>query len=177
MKELIKRIEDTVLSEPKSPWKKIGHWGIGGMRAIGYSDCSRYILVETTDGRGLFDCKTGEKILRDRSEHKDRELELLCDGFGPLKGQSIRMSGLHGGGLPLCTNDGWSIDVVSSWPKNDVLLVEPESYLYGRKYGKPDNFQKIWSGYEIRGCGFSYSGETLCIGESSDLFIYSRSHC
>jgi len=175
MDDLIRRIEDTVLSEPKSPWRRVGNWGIGGMRAIGYSDCSRYIMVETSDGRGLFDCKTGEKILRDRSKHKDRELELLCDGFGPIEGHSVRMSGLHGGGLPLFASDGWAIEIISSWPKTQVLLIEPGSWLFGAKYGKPDNFQKIWSGYEICGCGFSYSGETLCIGESSDLVIYSKS--
>ena len=174
MNELIRRIERTVLSEPISPWKKVGEWGIGGMESIGYSDCSQYIIVETSDGRGLFDCNTGEKILRDRNEYKTRELELLCNGIGPLEGQVVRMSGLAGGGLPLYTSDGWEIEIISSWPKNEILLFEPGSWLHGEKYGKPDHFQKIWSGYEIRGCGFSYSGNTLCIGESSDLVIYSR---
>jgi hypothetical protein len=174
MEELIKRIENTIFSEPQSPWKKVGEWAIGGMRAIGFSECSQYIIVETSDGRGLFDCKTGEKILRDRSGYKDRELELLCDGFGPIEGKVIRMSGIHGGGLPLYTNDGWAIEIISSWPKTEILLVEAGSWLHGKKYGKPYHFQKIWAGYEIRGCGFSYSGETLCIGESSDLVIYSR---
>lgn len=177
MQELAKRIEKEPISEPKLPWKKIGVWAIGGMRAIGYSDCSRYIVVETSDGRGLFDCKTGNKILRDRNEYKDQELELLCEGFGPLKGNTIRISGLHGGGLPLFTKDGWGIEIISSWPKNEVLLIEPGSWLYGAKYGKPSHFQKIWSGHEIRGCGFSYTGETLCIGESSDLVIYAKSDC
>ena len=174
MQDLSQRIENEHLAEPKSPWNKVGAWAINGMRAIGYSDCSRYIVVETTDGRGLFDCKTGEKVLRDRNEYKERELQLLCEGFGPLTGSLIRMSGLHGGGLPTFTKDGWGVTIISSWPKNEVLLVEPGSSLYGEKYGKPSNFQKIWRGYEIRGCGFSYSGETLCIGESSDLVIYSR---
>lgn len=177
MHELDKRIENTSLSEPNFPWRKIGAWGIGGMRAIGYSNCSRYIVVETSDGRGLFDCKTGEKAFRNRNEYKNQELELLCEGFGVLEGQSIRMAGLHGGGLPLFTNDGWEIKVISSWPKDEILLIEPGSWLYGGRYGKPDNFQKIWSGYEIRGCGFSYTGETLCIGESSDLVIYSKINC
>ncbi len=176
MQELVKRIEITSLSEPKSPWKKVGAWGVGGMRAIGYSDCSRYIVVETSDGRGLFDCITGEKVLHDRSEYENQELRLLCQGFGPLSGTSIRMSGLHGGGLPLFTHDGWSIEMISSWPNNEILLVEPGSWLHGGKYGKPAKFQKIWSGYELRGYGFSYSGETLCIGESSDLVIYSKSY-
>ena len=145
------------------------------MRAVGYSECSRYILIETQDGRGLFDSKTGEKLLRDRSEYKYRELELLCEGFGPLEGEFIRMSGLSGGGLPLSTTDGWRVEAITVWPKNDILLTSPDSWLYGGQYDKPDHFQKVWSGYKIRGYGFSYSGETLCIVESSDLIIYSRS--
>jgi len=174
MQELTKIIEAEPLAEPKSPWKKIGAWGIGGMRAIGYSDCSRFIIVETSEGRGLFDCQTGDKVLRDRNEYKNQEIELLCEGFGPLVGRTIRMSGLCGGGLPLSTKDGWHIEIISSWPKNEILLFEPGSSIFGWKYGKPSHFQKIWSGHEIRGCGFSYSGNTLCIGESSDLVIYSR---
>lgn len=177
MKELLKRIIEEPLTEPHKPWKKVGEWGIGGMLAMGYSDCSRYVLVETSDGRGLFDCKTGEKLFRDRNKYKSRELELLCEGFGPLEGKHVRMSGLYGGGLPLHTEDGWAIEIISSWPQSDILLIEPGSWLYGGKYGKPDIFQKIWSGYDIRGCGFSYTGETLCIGESSDLVIYSRNSC
>ncbi len=172
--ESIKREPKTV---PKRPWVKVGAWAIGGMRAIGYSDCSRYILVETSDGRGLFDCETGDKYLRDRTEYVDQELKLLCEGFGPLMGQSVRMAGLHGGGLPTFTPDGWQIEVISSWPKNEILLLEPGSWLHGAKYGKPHNFQKIWTGFEIRGCGFSFDGRTLCIGESSDLVIYSRQNC
>lgn len=174
MKELAERIINEPLKAPDRPWKKVGEWGIGGMISIGYSDCSRYILVETSDGRGLFDCKTGEKLLRDRGEYQFRGLELLCEGFGPLEGKYIRMSGLYGGGLPLCTEDGWDVEIISLWPQNDILLISPGSWLYGGKYDKPDHFQKIWSGYDIRGCGFSYTGETLCIGESSDLVIYSR---
>jgi hypothetical protein len=177
MKEILKSIERSPLVEASPPWKKIGHFSIGGVRAIGYSDCSRYILVETIDGRGLFDCFTGEKILRDSKDYPDKEVSLLCDGIGPIEGETIRMSGLHGGGLPLSTQDGWTIEIVSSWPVSNILLLEPGSWLHGEKYGKPFQFEKIWSGYELRAGGFSKSGETLIIGESSDLVIYSNKDC
>lgn len=147
------------------------------MRAVGYSECSRYILVETSDGRGLFDCQTGEKILRDREKYPDKEISLICDGFGPIEGQTVRMSGLQGGGLPRATECGWRIELISYWPLTDILLFEPDSWLHGKRYGKPHQFTKLWSDYELRGYGFSYSGETLLIGQSSDLYIYSKVSC
>jgi len=174
MKDILKRIESAPLVAETPYWEKVAHFGIGGMRTVGYSDCSRYILVETNDGRGLFDCATGEKILRDRSDYPNKEINLLCDGIGPIEGETVRMSGLNGGGLPLSTEDGWTIETVGLWPVTNILLLEPNSWLYGEKYGKPFQFKKIWSGYELRGCGFSYTGNTLLIGESSDLVIYSK---
>ena len=88
------------------------------------------------------------------------------------------MSGLLGGGLLNFTSDRWQIEIVPElWPQYEVLLIEPDSTLYGANYNKPDKFYKIWSGCELRGAGFSYDGKTLCIGESSDLVIYSRKSC
>ena len=175
MNQIITKIKNTPLTEPNFPWEKVGAWAISGMRSIGFSECSRYILVETTDGRGLFDSQTGEKISRDNNEYKDQELQLLCKGIGPIEGELVRMSGLSGGGLLNVTSDMWQIEIVAeSWPKYQILLVEPDSSLFGAKYNKPDQFLKIWDGYELRGAGFSYNGNTLCIGESSDLVIYNR---
>ncbi len=82
------------------------------MPALGYSDCSRYLLVETSDGRGLFNCRSGEKIFRDRNEYQDQELKLLCNGIGPIENQVVRMAGLHGGGLPLSTPTRWTLEVI-----------------------------------------------------------------
>ena len=177
MEKLIQRIKEAPINEPNSPWVKVGAWSVNGLRALGYSGCSRYILTETTDGRGLFDCATGEKIFRDRSEYLDQERLLVCPGIGPVEGEIVRMSGLEGGGMPKSSSNGWRIETISYWPKTEILLFSPDNWLYGRKYGKPDNFLKIWSGYELRACGFSYSGDTLFIGESSGLVIYSRVGC
>lgn len=177
MEKLIQRIKEAPISDPDAPWVKVGAWSINGLRAVGYSGCSRYILTETTDGRGLFDCATGEKIFRDRSEYLDQERLLVCPGIGPIEGEIVRMSGLEGGGMPKSSSNGWRIETISFWPKTEILLFSPDSWLHGEKYGKPDNFLKIWSGFELRGCGFSYAGDTLFIGESSDLVIYSRVGC
>ena len=174
MSDIVKRIHSASLESPSSPWEKVAHFAIGGMRSVGFSECSKYILVETADGRGLFDCETGEKLVRDREEYPNREASLICDGIGPIEGQPVRMSGLHGGGLPLTTKDGWVIEIVNTWPKTDIVILKPGHWLHGEKYGKPHQFRKIWSGYEIRGAGFSYSGKTLLVGESSDLVIYVK---
>lgn len=177
MHQIIENVKNSNVEEASAPWEKIGHWAVGGARAVGFSECSRYVLVESSNGRGLFDCSSGAKILRDNSEYTDKELELVCVGIGPIEGQEVRMSGLHGGGLPSCTKDGWHIESVSFWPQSNLLLFAPDSWLYGHKYGKPHEFKKIWSGHELRGYGFSYTGQALIVCESSDLIIYTKSTC
>jgi hypothetical protein len=133
------------------------------------------LLIVSSAGRGVIDCRSGQKVARDDGEYYENEGFLEAAGIGPLQGQTVRISGLRGGGLPVSTSDGWSVSlVVLDWPINDILLLEPWSFLYGSLYGKPAIFHKIGSESELRACGFSYTGKSLVIATSSDVTVFSR---
>jgi hypothetical protein len=85
------------------------------------------------------------------------------------------MAGLHGGGLPKITEDGWQAETVAlEWPAFTLLLISPGSWLYGRNYGRPDDFSKLAEESELRAFGFSWTGLSLIIATSSETKIYSR---
>ncbi|RYF48682.1 MAG: hypothetical protein EOO38_09580 [Cytophagaceae bacterium] len=86
----------------------------------------------SSSGRGVFDCLTGEKVARDYTDNVVTDPYLECEGIGPLAGRLIRMSATSGGGLPVASSDGWSVETVAlNWPDHHLLLVESGSWLYG----------------------------------------------
>lgn len=160
---------------PPSPWRRVAIVAVGGLRSIGFDRGSELLLVVSSAGRGVIDCRSGEKVARDYDDFYEDEQFLEADGIGPLQGQTVRVSGLFGGGLPISTQDGWSVELVTlDWPVKDILLLEPFSFLYGSLYGKPTAFHKIGAESELRACGFSYTGNTLVIATSSDVAVFSR---
>jgi hypothetical protein len=160
---------------PPSPWRRIAIIAVGGLRSVGFDRNSELLLVISSAGRGVIDCRTGEKVARDDDEYYENEQFLEAEGIGPLQGQTVRISGLLGGGLPISTPDAWSVELVSlDWPVKDILLLEPFSFLYGSLYGKPAIFYKIGAESELRACGFSYTGNSLVIATSSDVAVFSR---
>ena len=98
---------------PPSPWRRVSTIAIGGLRAVGFDRSSEYLLVISSAGRGVIDCRTGEKVARNTEEYDEDETFLEAEGIGPLLKQIVRISGLMGGGLPTSTSDGWSIELVS----------------------------------------------------------------
>lgn len=175
LKPLIKKIEKLDITEPPPPWCKAAVFPVGGLRSVGFHGDADILLIVSEQGRGVIDCIAGEKIARDHEEYYEDEIRLDADGIGPLAGQKVRISGLYGGGLPNSRTDGWSVETVTLfWPEKILLLVEPGSWFYGSLYGQPDNFRKIFSGSEIRAKGFSPTGRTFVIATSSDLTIYTR---
>ncbi|WP_349656785.1 hypothetical protein [Xanthomonas sp. 10-10] len=160
---------------PPSPWRRVAVIAVGGLRSIGFDRSSELLLVVSSAGRGIIDCRSGEKVARDYDEYYENEQFLEADGIGPLQGKTVRVSGLLGGGLPISTQDGWSMELVTlDWPVQDILLLEPFSFLYGSLYDKPTAFHKIGAELELRACGFSYTGNSLVVATSSDVAIFSR---
>ncbi|PPU64682.1 hypothetical protein [Xanthomonas pisi] len=172
---LKKQLRALQMVEPPSPWRRVATIAVGGLRTIGFDRSSELLLVVSSAGRGVIDCRSGEKVARDYDEYYGNEQFLEADGIGPLQGKTVRISGLFGGGLPISTQDGWSMELVTlDWPVEDILLVEPFSFLYGSLYGKPTAFHKIGAESELRACGFSYTGNSLVVATSSDVAVFSR---
>ena len=153
----------------------MGVFAVGGLRAVGFDRVTELLLVISSSGRGVIDCRTGSKVARDSEEYTKDEQYLEAEGIGPLAGRMLTMAGLLGGGLPKSTSDGWSVEVVAlAWPMGDILLLEPFSTLYECLRGKPSRFHKIGSESELRAVGFSYSGLSFIVATSSDIAVFSR---
>lgn len=167
------------------PWQPVldRRTPIGGLLGIGFAvhpDSGHdLVMVVSSDGHGLFDAATGEKIARDRDPDPDTSTpdahpDLTCPGLGPIEGTPVRIAGLFGGGLHSTTPDGWTLDVVSpEWPHDRVIL----SADAGSHKGPAGEawwhvFHSEYS--ELRTAGFSPSGLTLAVATSSDLTLWTR---
>jgi hypothetical protein len=161
--------EAPAVCEVPLPWRSHPVYAVGGLFGVGYAAGSDLLLVLSSQGRGVFNCLTGEKLARDYQEAHDffDPVRLTAAGFGPLAGQSVRVAGLFGGGLPLTTLDGWCLEAQArAWPTHSVLLTAPgarEPLCIGED-----------GACELRACGFSESGRSFVIATSCDLAMIAR---
>ncbi len=168
----------SAIQKPPAPWKHCATWPVGGLFQVGYAENSDLLLVLSSQGRGIFDCLTGEKLARDYVEAHDffDPIRLLAQGFGPLEGKSIRMAGLFGGGLPLTTKDEWFLEEEApAGPTRSILLTPPT---VKHEDGRIMNGESVVIGdegaCELRAYGFSETGRSLVIAISCDLITFAR---
>ncbi len=175
MQPIIQKIHDAPMTKPPAPWLCKNIVAVGGLRSVGFRRDSDLLLVVSSQGRGVLNCATGEKIARDSSQYDEDDCHLEAEGIGPLAGQRISVAGLYGGGLPNGTSDLWHVISVSlQWPESLLLLVHPGSSLYGSRVNRPDHFTKIAKVLSLHAYGFSPTGKSLIIATSSDVTIYHR---
>lgn len=168
------KVRSAKISAPPSPWSVKTTPAIGGLTEVGFADDSDFMLVLSSQGRGVFDCRTGERVYRDPSEEDVDSWYagvLIGVGIGPMEGKHARLAGLEGGGLLSCTKDGWNTERLAiDWPDECLLLVEPYHSIY-----QPDaRFAKLAVEPTVRCFGFSFTGKSLIIATSSDVTIYHR---
>jgi hypothetical protein len=161
--------EKPAVHDVPPPWRVHPVYAVGGLFGVGYAAGSDLLLVLSSQGRGVFDCLTGEKLARDYDEAHDffDAIRLTAVGFGPLAGQSVRIGGLFGGGLPLTTADGWCLEAQArAWPTHSVFLTASGSR------------EPVCIGddgaCELRACGFSETGRSFVIATSCDLTMFKR---
>lgn len=164
------------IEKPPPPWELKTVISVGGLCSVGFDRNTEHLLILSHQGRGVINCLTGEKTARDYEDYYENQY-LEAEGIGCLKGKIIKMAGLLGGGLPICTDDDWCLESVTiNFPEEMILLLEPGSDLYGMTWNRPDNFTKIDQQATIRAYGFSYTGQSFIVATSSDLTIYNRSN-
>ena len=176
--KLNNRLREMPLEKPSSVWKQVTSFAVGGLTEVGFGDDTDLLLVVSSQGRGLFDCLTGERIARDY-ENPDSNVDwynpvrLLASGIGVLAGQEIRLAGLHGGGLPRFTFDGWSLELAApNYPIENVFLSPPLKTIFVDSFA--EGCAKIAEDYEVRACGFSSTGRSFIVAWSHTLNIYAR---
>lgn len=166
------RIRNSPVSSPPLPWTRLATRAVGGLTEVGYADDSDLLLVVSSQGRGVVNCRTGELVARDRTDPAHDwydERRLRAQGIGPLAGTWVRLTGLHGGGLINSGRAGWWVAAITlDWPDNNLLLGGPWGWIYDEK----TPFVKLAVEREVRAFGFSDSGETFVIATSSELSVF-----
>ncbi|MGY6653763.1 hypothetical protein ACXIZN_16470 [Amycolatopsis sp. TRM77291] len=161
------------------PWRPAGRHvaAVGGLLGVGFAadpgTGRDLLLVESTNGLGLFDTVTGERLARDPDPDQPEGNDLTCQGIGLIAGRRVPMAGLDGGGLHTGTT-GWSVHVAApDWPHERVLLSRGNPYT-GGAHGETwwHIFHSRHS--ELRAAGFSPSGATLVVATSSDVNLWTR---
>lgn len=163
------------ISDVPAPWSAIGGSAVGGLTEIGFVPDTDDLLVVSSQGRGLFDTLTGEKLSRDYEEFFDNSdpMGFSAPGIGRASGLNVPLAGLRGGGLPRITHDGWMIDVIQlPWPRHVMFL----SSNYKPCYDDSGDAWKICDdgACEYRMAGFSPSGRAFVFASSCELVIYGR---
>ena len=177
--ELRARLRALPLTAAPAPWRLVASVAIGGFEALGFSTDSRYLLVVSSSGRGVFDSECGEKLARDSSSATGDWYNLdglTVEGIGPLAGQSISVAGIHGGGLPLVTLDGWVAELLSpDWPSSFVVLSPAGStpWVQDQSYGVA---KVAPSGGDdaVKCYGFSWSRRHLVVATSHTVDLFLR---
>jgi hypothetical protein len=167
-----RQIATAPVTAAPAPWGHVATVAIGGLTEVGFGDDSDLLLVISSRGRGVFDCTRGLRVARDPEPLADDwydERRLRARGIGPLERQMVRLAGLHGGGLPTCGLDGWSVAAITlAWPDQHLLLLPPGEDLYSARA----SLTKLAVESEVRAFGFSDTGRTLVLATSSDIAIY-----
>ena len=175
LRAMYQRIDAAPLTPEPAPWKRVDH-AVGGLTEIGFADDTDLLVVLSGQGRGIYDCTSGERLERDYdSDFPHDARNLTTPGFGVLEGKTIRTAGLAGGGLPSGTDDGWCVHRFAfHWPEEILLLTPPGNWIYGGVPSMGSDFYRLGSDSEIRAFGFSPTGRTLVIATGSDLAILTK---
>lgn len=160
-------------------WTKLNTWAIGGLREIGFKSNTDFLMVLSSQGRGLFDCLKNEKIARDPYDYYNMDWDSetgKVEGVGILESEEIICGGFeHPNVLQQSTEDGWKTliktELRPNW-KNEAL---PAEVLYLQNDLINQNQELAFFHYGLdRGFGFSDTGLSFVIGTSSDLYIFTR---
>ena len=169
-----RKVRGAEITDPPPPWRKVASLPIDGLSEAGFDDDSELLLVISQHGRQIIDCAAGQVVAHDPIEDDKgwygRDI-LTGVGFGPLEGKQVRLCGQYGGGLPVCTRDGWAVEALAiDWPDQSLLLIDPASSIY-----QPHaRFWKLDVVSDLCAFGVSYTGRTLLIATPQRVTIFAR---
>jgi hypothetical protein len=169
------RIREALITDAPEPWKLLGTIVITDIMEVGFAEDSEMLLVLSGHGRELIDCRSGRRVARDPGvEHRSSWYgahDLIGQGFGPMTGRQMRLTGAGGGGLSFITRDGWgAVRAPVQWPDEFLLLTAPYSSIYQPQA----SFWKLVAAREAVAWGFSYTGKTLIAATAEGVTIFAR---
>ena len=156
-----------------------GTFAIGGLFNVGYASNKDFLIVLSSQGQGIFDCRKGEKIARlynDLDWVGFDETTNAVFGFYNLEGEIISTSGVFGGDhLLKTTSDGWSLTAGEPLIEHTPFGTRSTTKIYLAHSANNDRVVVAEDGAcELKAFGFSDTGGSFIVATSCDLVIYSR---
>lgn len=161
-------------------WENVSTHSVGGLENIGYAPDQDYVIVLSSQGQGIFDCLSGERIARlnndsDWWEKFDRTNNSIV-GFDILDGVNIITFGIYSkDDLRKSTKDGWRLEFSPHQidANESSKIHSQEIYLALPEINHKEVIYKDGP-CELRAFGFSDTGKSLIVASSCELIIYSR---
>lgn len=160
---------------PDCNWEPCIEMAVGGLTEVAFSRIYPHLLlIISSSGRGVLDCRSGEIIARDHEDYGDwyDSVGLECAGIGPLSSETLSIAGLCGGGLPMYNRYGETLERVSpEWPLEMLIWCPPgkSALIASHKEG----CLRLANDY-FRCVGFSWDGELILSATSSDITVWKR---
>ena len=173
--DLRQALDNLPVAIPPDPWMRIATVTAEGLQSVGFAPNTELLLMVSAQGREVFDLETGDVVSHDPEPYIGERVQLRAQGIGPLEDHIIHMSGALGGGLPLTTEDGWTImSVFLEWPTRCLFMLPPDVDIMASEVD--ERFFKLGEDATIRAFGFSDSGKSLVIATSTDVTFWTRAN-
>lgn len=144
-------------------WKQRIIHPVGGLVNLGFADASDMLLVISHQGKGLYDCISGERIGRDTDENIWPDYDKATNtfrGIGPLLGLRIRTHGLYGGDALPKQN-----------ASRDLLFCDDTALWLTPARGARVSVLDL-ADVELRAYGFSPTGGSFVVGTNSEVLVW-----
>ncbi len=141
---------------------------VGGLMYLGFSAVqTEKLVVISSQGQSVIDCRTGEKTYCTESYD---ELDLIACAE-PLGDEVVPLAGIGGGGLRQYSPAGDILTLAApDWPIEQVIFMPH----YTSWYQNPEKCTVLLNDYRILAYGFSRCGRYIAIGTSSETYIFRR---
>jgi len=160
-------------------WKLKANFAIGGLREMGFYEDSDYLLLLSSQGRGLFDCLAGEKIARDNYDYYSEEWDPntgIVKGIGQLSDKQIKCGGFeYADILEKEIGENLKTEIVKEKRKIWNGEVQEVDVLNIIDHGEKTEIYSTPYGLD-RAFGFSKNGQCFVLGISSNLFIWTKAN-
>lgn len=165
-----KQLLDRIGRVPKGipfGWEKTV-FAVGGLMYLGFSNrCSEKLIVISSQGQRVIDCKTNEKTYCDEN-YDEKDLVAFADLLGD---ETVLIAGDGGGGLLRYSSEGNALALEAPfWPQEQILFMPN----YVSWHSQPEKCTVIFEDYEIKAFGFSPCGHYIAVGTSSSLIIFKK---
>ena len=169
---ICKILEEIPVAEAPKGWRSKGRIAAGGFEYFGFSETSNILYIASSQGRGLVDMASGEKIARDASiDFEIDETVLVCDGFDVLQGEKIKLASKYGGSMLPVTNSRYEhlVRVSPLYPCEDIIFQPPYETCFRKENNK--NCVRIYRGF-LYCYGFSFCGNYFVIADEGGILYW-----